>query len=180
MMTTYDSEAEAAAAGELARLGCFRAIGHFPQAFTDADGTEFRAKPDFYHPRSDLFIEFKAAPLNGKKTKATADRAMASKQEFRGSLTLYDFLSNGWNHAKAKQAIVQRVMTPQNLIVVFEKPPTAKEATKYVKAGIVFIPLSALASYLGYVRLLKAGLQVDFLLRYRGDDGRETVLALGH
>jgi hypothetical protein len=178
-MTTYDSKAEAAAAGEFARLGCIRASGHFPQTFTDADGTEFRAKPDFYHPGSGLFIEFKAAPLNSKTTKATAERAEASQLARKGLLTGYDRLKCGWNHCKAKQAIVQRKLTPQTFVVVFKEPPTFREALGYVRAGIVFIPLYALPSYLLHARLAKADIQTGFRIRYDTEEAGPVVLALG-
>lgn len=177
--TPYDSKAEEAAAPDFARLGCIRASGHYPQTFRDADGTEFRACPDFFHPASGCWIEFKAGPLNSKKTKANADRAIASKQEFKGSLTLYDWLQHGWHHSKTKQAIVQRQLTPQNFIVVFKEPPTFAQALEYMKAGVVFIPLSALASYLLHARLAKAGIQTGFLLRYDTDEAGPVVLALG-
>lgn len=178
-MTTYDSKAEAAASQELARLGCTRPAGQYPQTFTDADGTEFRAKPDFYHPRSGLYIEFKAAPLNSKTTKATAERAEASQRARKGFLTTWDWLQCGWNHAKAKHAIVQRVLTPQNFIVVFDKPPSIAEAGDYKKAGIIFVPLSALPSFLLHARLAKAGIRTGFLLRYDAEEVGPLVLALG-
>lgn len=176
---TFDSKAEAAAFPEFQRLGCIRASGPYPQTFTDANGTGFRAKPDFYHPASGLFIEFKSAPLNGRKTKATAERAEASQLERKGFLTRYDWLQCGWNHAKAKQAIVQRQLTPQRFVVVFDKPPTFAEAMKYMKAGVVFIPLSALPSYLLHARLAKAGIQTGFQLRYGTEEAGPDVMALG-
>lgn len=178
-MTIYDSKAEAAASPDFLRLGCIRASGHYAQTFTDADGAAFHARPDFYHPAAGLFIEYKAAPLNGRTTKATAERAEASQMQRKGFLTGWDWLQCGWNHSKAKQAIVQRKLTPQNFVVVFNEPPTIPEAMAYVKAGIVFIPLSALPSYLLHARLAKAGIQTGFQLRYDTDEAGPVVLALG-
>ena len=177
--TPFDSKAEAAASPEFSRLGCIRSTGRYPQTFTDADGTEFRAMPDFYHPASCLWIEYKAAPLNGKKTKANADRALRSRRDFAGYLTRYDMLRHGWNHAKAKQAIVQRKLTPQNFVVVFKDPPTIAEAMEYLKAGVVFIPLSSLPSYLLHARLAKAGIQTGFRLWYETEEAGPLALALG-
>ena len=178
-MTTYDSKAEAVAAGELARLGCIRASGPYAQTFTDADGATFHACPDFHHPATGLFIEYKAAPLNGRTTKATAHRAEASQMQRKGFLTRFDWLQCGWNHSKARQAIVQRELTPQNFVVVFREPPTIAEAVDYSKAGIVFIPLSALPSFLLHARLAKAGIQTGFQLRYDTEQAGPVVLALG-
>ncbi len=178
-MTIYDSQTEAAVFPEFDRLGCIRASGHYPQTFTDTDGTAFRAKPDFFHPASGLYIEFKAAPLNSKTTKATAERAKASQQARKGFLTGWDWLQCGWNHSKAKQAIVQRVLTPQEFIVVFHQPPTLAEARTYKDAGIVFVPLSALPAYLLYARLAAAGIKTSFLLRYDVEEIGAMVFALG-
>jgi hypothetical protein len=178
-MTSYDSKAEKAAFPHFQRLGCIRASGHYPQRFRDADGTEFRACPDFFHPASGCWIEYKAAPLNSRTTKATADRAEASQLKRKGFLTRYDWLQCGWNHSKAKQAIVQRQLTPQNFVVVFKEPPTIAEAMAYVKAGIVFIPFSALPSYLLHARLAKAGIQTGLQLRYDTEEAGPLVLALG-
>lgn len=177
--TPFDSKAEAAAFPEFQRLGCIRTSEPYPQTFRDADGTAFRARPDFYHPASGLFIEFKAGSLNGKRTTATADRALASKLEFKGTLSVWDWLQCGWHHAKAKQAIIQRQLTPQRFVIVFKEPPTLAEAIEYMKAGVVFIPLSALPSYLLHARLAKAGIQTGFRLRYATEEAGPVVLALG-
>lgn len=96
-MTSYDSKAEAAASDGFRRLGCISAHSHFyPHTFIDADGAEFRAKPDFFHPASGLYIEFKAGPLNTKRTKATADKAIARQEAWKGVLSPWDWLQCGW------------------------------------------------------------------------------------
>lgn len=175
----YDSKAEAAASRRFRQLGCIPTDAAFPHTFTDAEGKEFRAKPDFFHPASGLFIEHKSAPLNSRTTKSIADRAIASKQAFKGTLSTWDWLCDGWNHSKHKHAIVQRELSPQNFVVVFDQAPTAKEAMAYKKGGLVFIAMTALPSYLLYARLAKAGIKAGFLLRYRASDTEQSVLALG-
>jgi len=180
----YDSQAESAASFRFAELGCIAAKQVLPHVFTDAEGTEFQACADFYYPASGLYLEFKCAALNGVKSKASAERQLASRAAFRSmkrqALLMIDGLKYQWNHARRKQAIVQAKLTPQNFIVVFDKPPTAEAADAYRKAGIVFVPLYALPSYLLYARLAKAGIQTGFLLRYRADDAAaQSVLTLG-
>lgn len=175
----YDSKAEAAASFKLAKLGCLRVNDPFPQTFTDADGTRFTARPDYFNDRCGLWLEFKAAPLNSKTTKATAERAETRARERKGWLTSWDWINCQWTHSKFKQAIVQRQLSPQNFIVVFDKPPTIAEARNYEKAGIVFVPLSALPSFLLHARLAKAGIKTGFELQYDVEEVGPIVLALG-
>lgn len=175
----YDSKAEAKVSFRFAELGCFPCKTKFQQTFKDADGTEFRACPDFYHAGSSLYLEFKAHTLNSRTTKTIADKRVAEKLEYKGVLSSFDRLNLQWNHSKAKHAIVQNVLTPQNYVVVFETPPTDVEACAYIKAGIVFIPLSTLPTYLLYVRMLKAGWNISFQLHYVDEEAGKTTLSLG-
>jgi hypothetical protein len=174
-LTKFDSKSEATASHTFASLSCLPAKGTLPQTFKDADGIEFHAKADFIHTPTGVLIEYKNAPLNNKKTKRTSDNALESKLKFRGFLSLWDYICHGWNHSKNKQAIVQKALTPQNFIVVFDKPPALAEAYTYQQAGIVFIPMSALSKYLSYVRLVKAGLAATFSLSYDTELGPWTV-----
>jgi hypothetical protein len=179
----YDSRAEAKASFRFAELGCLAAKDKFDFTFTDAEGTVFAACPDFYHVGADLYIEFKCAELNGTKSKASADRQLRSKEEFRRSrgesLLLIDRLKLQWNHATQKHAIVQRQLTTLNYMVVFDKAPDADEASKYIRAGVCFCPLKALPSYLAYARLRKLGWPVSFQLHYEDEETGKTVLTLG-
>lgn len=137
---TFDSKAEAKASPEFTRLGCIPARSPFPLTFTDADGTEFRALPDFHHPATGLFIEFKGADtLNGKKSKATADKAIERQRVWKGSLIPWDWLQHGWNHAAAKIAITQSAIasTGRALLLVFAAMPGA-ETIKRLNSRQVF------------------------------------------
>lgn len=174
----YDSVAEAKASFRFAELGCIPAKGTFDQTFSDADGTPFHAKPDFYHSLTGLYIEFKCATLNGVKTKANSEKQLADKEAFKGNLTMFDRLKFGWNHARRKHAIVQRALTPRNYIVVFDKPPAWQDAFDYYKAGIVFCPMSALPSYLAKVRLAQRGVNVSFQLSYEAETKEAVALLL--
>lgn len=179
----YDSRAEADASFKFAKLGCIPCKEVFPQTFTDASGTKFRACPDFYHAGAGLYIEFKTYKLNGTQTKTSSEQQLTDKEIWRQSrgetLSLFDRLTLQWNHSKRKHAIVQKTLTPQNYVVVFLTAPTAEEAIAYLKAGIVFIPLSDLPSYILYARLAKAGLGVSFQLHYLDEKDGKTILTLG-
>lgn len=177
----YDSKAEATASYKLAELGFMRSNDKFTQTFKDAEGTEFRACPDFHHARYGLSLEFKAADLNGVKTKASADKQVADKMEWRGGfLTMKDSLDYQWNHSRRKQAIVQTALTPDRFIVCFAKAPPFSEALAYLKAGVVFCTLASLPSYMGYVRLKQRGLAVGFSMSYMLTDDAGTAHAAGY
>lgn len=178
----FDSEAEAKASFQFARIGCLPYQQTFPNIFKDSEGTEFRAKSDFRHAGSSLYIEFKTYTLNGTKTKASADSQTEKRMEYRRirgeAMKPIDRLKFQWNHARRKHAIVQKALTPQNYVVVFKKLPSRKDAMHYVKAGIIFTPFSALPSYLAYAKFAKLGLNVSFRLHYPDEEGGETVLTL--
>lgn len=179
----YDSKAEAAASFRFAELGCFSAKGKFEFTFRDGLGEEFAACPDFYHAGSNLYIEFKCAELNGTRTKASADKQLRSKEEFRcrqgKPLLMMDRLKLQWNHSMQKHVIVQGKLTPLNYIVVFDKSPNSNEAYKYITAGLCFCPLKALPSYLAYARLYKLGLPISFQLQYGDAETGKTILTIG-
>lgn len=176
----YDSKAEAAASYKLSELGFMRSNDRFSQTFKDSAGTEFRACPDFHHARYGLRLEFKAAGLNGVKTKASADKQIADRVEYRGgTLNMKDRLDFQWNHSKKKQAIVQAALTPDRFIVCFAKPPAFAEALVYLKAGILFCTLASLPSYLGYIRLKQRGLAVAFSESYTLTDETGTTYPAG-
>ncbi len=174
----HDSKSEAAASYFYEKFGCIPCNEFLPHTFYDKEGLPMRAIPDFYHVKADLFIEHKAAPLNNITSKRVSNNRLSEKKDRRGgNLLTIDYLKFGFNHSKASKKIIQQVLTPKRYIVVFEKPPTAEEALAYLKAGLVFCPLSALPSYLAYARLSKAGLPVSFQLSY-SDGIEDTTLIL--
>jgi glutathionyl-hydroquinone reductase len=72
---TYNSP-EQKAAEVLLPLGCIHQNDTLmPYSFFDKEGREFSAKADFYHPGLELHIEIKDSHLNGKTSKANAEKA---------------------------------------------------------------------------------------------------------
>lgn len=175
----YDSMAEAAASYRLAELGFSRYSSKFSQIFTDAEGTEFHACPDFYHADYGIYLEFKASKLNSLKTKAGSVKRLDSMADFRRGIPLpSDNLNYGWNHSKHKQAIVQKELTSARLIVCFQDThtPTFAEATAYTKEGICFCTMRTLPTYIAALRLRQRGLQVGFIHSYNLADENGIVL----
>lgn len=119
-----------------------------PYRFVDKENTEFGAYADFYHPHLDLFVEIKHSHLNGKTSKATAERAYDRIEPERryGKHAAYFQTRNQWNHAAQKQAIVQAAVTRRGYAIVFTSTPDAETLTRIEKTGIQAFGLSMFAS----------------------------------
>jgi len=175
----HDSAAEAKASFQLAKFGIYRCNDFYPVTFTDSKGQSFPARQDFYGEDLNLSVEVKAADLNPVKNKASSNKQIADKRVYRSfnnqPLLLKDWLDFGWHHARRKQCIVQHKLTPQNFIVAFVKPPSIDAARTYTKDRLVFMPLSAIPSYIAYLKLQRRGLAVSFSLSYDIDDSNEML-----
>lgn len=162
MNPKFDSKTEENAHPVFTSLGCVH-VGdeYFDTTFTDKTGNTFRARPDYYHPASDCYIEFKSATLNSRTSKDNSEKALArakSSNAFRRNTSdHWDSLNNGWNHSRHKQRIVQKALSPDNFIVVFKDGISTEDMAQYQRLGLVTIPLNALPSWLGFQRLRKAG-----------------------
>lgn len=181
---TYDSQFERRIAPILQSLGFVRSNDYFrldgsPQQFRDKEGAKFCAKPDWHHPQLNLYVETKAGTLNSKTTVRTAASAEAHRREYcriQGrAFNVGDMFTTQWSHSKTKQALVQRALTPQHLIIVFERPVPYETMLKYRKAGLVAIHLAALPNFLRYIRLCRYGLPVNWWLPYE-EEGQAFVL----
>ena len=58
------------------------------------------------------------------------------------------------------------MLTPQQVIVVFEKSIPLDKMKAYKKAGLVCIPLSAIRNDVAYIRFSRKGLNLPFCLSY--------------
>ncbi|NKI72355.1 hypothetical protein GN109_23290 [Collimonas pratensis] len=167
-MIKFDSIAEQEASIRFGELGCQPCSTMFVTAFTDAEGETFRAMPDFYYDKADLYIEFKSGTLNGVKSKSSSEKQLAAKAAFLGEagVTPHHRHTLGWNHAWRKQAIVQSRLTPMNFVVVFDELPSHKDALTYDKKGIIFCDMASLPNYLLSIYFAKKGLMVHYNLYY--------------
>ena len=118
-----------------------------PFSFTDKEGTKFQAMADFYHAGLDLYVEIKCNHLNGKTSKANAEKAYnridADRLRKHGP---YLQIQNQWNHAARKQAIVQSTVGSSQFAIVFTKEPDAETMTRITKQGIQAYSLARFAS----------------------------------
>jgi len=141
---------EQKAADVLLPLGCIHQNDKLmPYSFTDKDGTEFGAKADFYHPGLDLYIEIKDSHLNGKTSKSNAERAYnrVDPDRFRKAPRYYQ-IQNQWNHAAAKQAVVQSTIGPPQFAVIFTGKPDDETLGRIRKQGLQALSLSRFAGML--------------------------------
>lgn len=121
----------------------------YSYTFHDIDGAPFKAKPDFYHPELECWIEFKCHQLNNKKTKQLADESHQKQINYKGrDCTKYQ-LDHAWNHSLFKQAKVQSSLRAVNkrMIVVFKDGTklTTTSINKMKQQGIEWIFESDLA-----------------------------------
>ncbi|KAF7963434.1 hypothetical protein AWV80_09570 [Cupriavidus sp. UYMU48A] len=183
-MTTYDSAYEARIAPILIVLGFIRVSEYYkqggsPRRFYDSDNAHFCAMSDWWHPQLRLYVETKSATLNDHPTKQAATTAEAARRAScrarRKKFGTYDMLQTQWSHSRFKQAAVQRALSPQSLIVVFDKPVPYATMIAYAKIGLVAIHLDALEQYTRYVRLCRYGLPVQWELPY-AEQGHSFVL----
>jgi hypothetical protein len=120
-----------------------------PYQFVDKDGTNFRAMADFYHPDLDLYVEVKCNHLNGKTSKMNAEKAYnrIDPVRLRKSPT-YHQIQTQWNHAAAKQAVVQSTIGHPQFAVVFTKEPDEATIKRIEKQGIQALSLKRFVSIL--------------------------------
>ncbi len=118
-----------------------------PFSFTDKDGVAFNAMADFYHAGLDLWVEIKCDHLNGKTSKANAEKAYnrLEPDKLRKYPTFCQ-IQNQWNHAAPKQAIVQSTIGSPQFAIVFTKTPDAETMGRITKQGIHAYSLARFAS----------------------------------
>jgi hypothetical protein len=143
------SKPEQYAASVLIPLGCIDVSRTLLQVeFTDKEGKPFSAMADFYLPALDLYIEIKHSHLNGKTSKANAERAYnrIEPAKLYGKYMTYYQTRNQWNHAAPKQAIVQATIGAPQFAIVFTEHPDDATLARIGKQGIEAYSLSRFAS----------------------------------
>jgi hypothetical protein len=118
-----------------------------PYQFVDKAGTEFNAMADFYHPGLDLYVEIKCDHLNGKTSKATAERAYDRVDLVRKAKypTFYQ-TRNQWNHAAPKHAVVQTTIGRAQYAIAFTGRPDEETLSRLTKHSIEAYSLERFAS----------------------------------
>jgi hypothetical protein len=166
---THDSAAEAKASFKLYQHGWVPCTELFPQTFTDSEGTEYRACPDFHHPATGFYAEFKARKMNGKKTKRAAMAAVAKMDDeiARGFLAAekrpYKLLDHAWNHS-IQTVACKTAQLPSNtpLVVIYEKQADLNEERRCARNGVFMLSLDNLPCFNAFLLFASLGLNVEF------------------
>jgi hypothetical protein len=175
----HDSAAEAKASFRLYQHGWHPCTERFPQTFVDSEGTEYRACPDFYHPATGFYGEFKAHKLNGKGTKARADAAMARVEAdivsgyVNASARPYKAREHAWNHSIQTVACKTKQLPSHTpLVLIYEKAPAddndaENEEKRCARNGVFMLTLDNLHTFNGFLLLASLGLDVQYTKRER-------------
>lgn len=165
----HKSAAEAKASFELYKYGFVPCEDKFEQTFFDAEGKPFKACPDFKHEATGVFVEFKTRKMNGRKSKAAAERAMQyiKQQIAEGWISedgrMYNQLEHAWNHSIHKVAAVARQL-PQNtpLVLIYESEQDLNEERRCARNGVFMLSLRNLSAFAMFLKMAGFGLQVGF------------------
>jgi len=121
-----------------------------PYSFTDKEGTTFNAMADFYHAGLDFWVEIKCKHLNGKTTRANAEKAYARLDPVKLAKhpTHYQ-IQTQWNHSSVKHALVQSTIGHPQYAIVFTQQPDEDTLARITKQGIQAFSLKRFASMVG-------------------------------
>jgi len=166
---SHKSAAEAKASFPLHEQGWLPCEATFPQEFIDSEGTAYRAQPDFYHPGTGFYAEFKACKLNGKSTKRAAIKAMAQVDADIASGLLapdkrpYRELQNAWHHSIQSMAC-KTAQLPKDtpLVLIYETIADLNEERRCARNGVFMLCLENLHCFHGFLEFAALGLDVSF------------------
>jgi hypothetical protein len=167
--TRHKSQAEAKASFALYPHGWIPFETLFPMTFTDSEGTSFRACPDFYHPATGYYAEFKAHKMNGRKSKNAADRAMALIDadivlgKIHASKRHYRSLKNAWNHSIQKaSAVAEGLSSHTPFVVIYDDEQDVNEERRCYRNNVFMLSLANMGAFQLSLRLAALGLAVGF------------------
>lgn len=165
----HKSAAEAKASFQLLQTGWIPCETTFSQVFYDSEGTAYRAQPDFYHPATGFYAEFKCRRMNGKGSKRAADAAMA-RVDANISLgytipayRAFKALDNAWNHSVETMACKSKQLpSDKPLVLIYEKEQDRKEEMRCQRKGIFMLSLKNMKTFNGFLKFASLGLNVEF------------------
>jgi hypothetical protein len=143
---------------------------YLPLTFTDAEGTKFKAKADYYHPELGIYIEVKSRSLNSMPSKARAEAAYSAiPLHVREKCPTFFYTKYQWNHAAEKIGITQEAIGHENFMVVFTEDPTKEKKIDGVLTTLELIEKhGVVACDLKYFPVQFRALKFTKLLQKRG------------
>jgi hypothetical protein len=118
-----------------------------PYWFNDKEGVAFQAMADFYHAGLELWVEIKCDHLNGKTSKANAEKAYnrIESAKLRKYPTFYQ-TRHQWNHSRVKQALVQSTIGAPQFVIALTQRADEETLARIGKQGIQAHSLTRFAS----------------------------------
>lgn len=156
---------------------------HLPIHYRDGDGVELLGKPDALciQHRTHTHIENKNGVLNHHLDKESCHRALQEefgrtmhdgREKSYSALTAHFrvanmafLLDNSWNQSLYKVLALQSLHGWEKYLVCFKRNPSAKDAERYTKAGLVFCTEATLAQTLHVIELAAHGVHIRLNLR---------------
>jgi hypothetical protein len=166
---SHKSAAEAKASFPLYKQGWLPCETTFPQEFTDSEGTGYRAQPDFYHPATGFYAEFKACKMNGKGTRRAAVAAMEQVDQDIANGFLdptkrpYRELQNAWHHS-IQSVACKTAQLPRDtpLVLIYETMQDLNEERRCARNGVFMLSLENQQCFNGFLLFASLGLDVGF------------------
>ncbi|MDM5181178.1 hypothetical protein PO883_28760 [Massilia sp. DJPM01] len=166
---THKSVAEAKASFRLYPHGWVPCEAAFPQEFIDSEGTRYTALPDFHHPATGFYAEFKAHKMNGKGTRRAAVAAMTKIDSHiaQGLIAAakrpYKALENAWNHSIQTMACkCSQLPSETPIVLIYETMADLNEERRCARNGVFMLSLDNLQSFNGFLLFASLGLNVEF------------------
>jgi hypothetical protein len=145
----HSSQAEAKAADRLAEHGIVPYDMPLPVTYSDKEGTSLQGRADFADLTLGICFEWKPRDLNGRKSKASADKAMArhEQQVARGFITPgsrgddFGRLSCQFNHSAYCVAAKQQAMHDAGhvLVLLLGKAPEGATRRRLERQDILWL-----------------------------------------
>lgn len=188
----FDSISEGAAAPAIAALGgspCQSFAPYLSETYEDAAGVELRGKPDYMirHGGGFTHVDTKSGVLNQHHTQGESTDALKyayrsllhrsgdhlSHSELSSALYAHNFRgqnetrNHAFNHSAFKLLALQAKHGWQRFLVVFDRNPSARDAKRYIAAGLVFCTLKTLSDMMQVIELAQHGILVPFVFTSR-------------
>jgi hypothetical protein len=143
----------------------------FPVRFIDSEGTPFDAMPDFFHPATGFYAEFKTRRMNGSGSKNQSAKYMndwesnvlAGKKKGGERNERYAQLEKAWNHSVHKVAAVSKQLPSSTPLVVFyEKDIDLNEERRCARNGVFALSLENMGAFQLFLKMASFGVVLGF------------------
>ncbi len=129
----------------------------------------FLAQPDFHHPATGFYAEFKCRRMNGKSNRRSAKAAMAQVDvdiatgRLAASVRPYRALQHDWNHSIQSMACKSAQLPSDTpIVLIYESLADLNEERRCERNGVFMLSLDNLPTFNGFLLFAGMGLDVGF------------------